>query len=187
MTNAVTLPQPDRGPAGVPAAVEFHYTQTESFPALLAELGASLLANKLLVVRRSGADSRRLCAPSSGRWVWPRPRGRLAIRTRNQMWLLRDAPDLAPRVEPVGMHDSCYLPRSCHVTGDIGVHEMAWAGEELWIVSTRFSCLCTLAPDSSFVPRGQPPFVTAPGAEDRCHLNGLCPTGAWAVCRPGPP
>src|SRR5262249_32790478 len=59
------------------------------------------------------------------------------------------------------------------VTGDIGVHEMAWAGEELWIVSTRFSSLCTLHPDYSFVPRWRPRFVTALAAEDRCHLNGL--------------
>src|SRR4051794_25564671 len=39
-----------------PAPVEFHFTQTESFPALLEQLGASLLvttyqANKLLVLR----------------------------------------------------------------------------------------------------------------------------------------
>src|SRR5262249_14935581 len=67
-------------------------------------------------------------------------------------------------------------------------HEMAWAcsplspggrgvggeGEgELWAVNTRFSCLCTFHPDYSFVPRWQPPFITALAAEDRCHLNGL--------------
>src|SRR5437660_1389129 len=98
---------------------------------------------------------------------------RLAVGTRNEVWLLRDAPDIAPRVEPAGRHDACYLPRSCHVTGDIGVHEIAWAGEELWIVNTRFSCLCTLDPDYSFVPRWQPPFITALAAEDRCHLNGM--------------
>ena len=45
---------PPDGP--VPAAVEFHYTQSESFVALLKQLGLSLLvttyqANKLLVVR----------------------------------------------------------------------------------------------------------------------------------------
>ena len=71
------------------------------------------------------------------------------------------------------MHDACYLPRSAHVTGDIGVHEIAWAGDELWIVSTRFSCLATLDDDYSFVPRWRPPFITALAAEDRCHLNGL--------------
>ena len=65
------------------------------------------------------------------------------------------------------------MPRSYHVTGDIGVHEIAWSGEELWVVNTRFSCLCTMSPDYSFVPRWRPPFVTELTAEDRCHLNGL--------------
>lgn len=41
------------------------------------------------------------------------------------------------------------------------------------MVSTRFSCLATLSPDYSFVPRWRPPFITALAAEDRCHLNGL--------------
>src|SRR5262249_38706315 len=115
--------------------------------------------------------------------------GRLALGTHNAIWLLRNAPDIAPRVEPAGRHDACFLPRSCHVTGDIAVHELAWippsplapggrgvGGEgeaELWAVNTRFSCLCTIHPDYSFVPRWRPPFITALAAEDRCHLNGL--------------
>jgi uncharacterized protein (TIGR03032 family) len=44
----------------------------------------------------------------------------------------------------------------------------------VWVVNTRFSCLCTLDADHSFVPRWAPPFVTALAAEDRCHLNGFC-------------
>jgi uncharacterized protein (TIGR03032 family) len=47
-------------------------------------------------------------------------------------------------------------------------------------VSTRFSCLCTLHPDYSFVPRWQPPFITTLAAEDRCHLNGLALVGGHA-------
>jgi uncharacterized protein (TIGR03032 family) len=99
--------------------------------------------------------------------------GRLAIGTRGQVWFWHNAPDLAPQFDPPGSHDACFVPRSSHVTGDIRVHEMAWAGDELWVVNTRFSCLCTLHRNSSFVPRWFPPFVTALAAEDRCHLNGL--------------
>jgi uncharacterized protein (TIGR03032 family) len=51
---------------------------------------------------------------------------------------------------------------------------MAYAGRDLWIVNTRFSCLCTLDSEFSFVPRWRPPFITALAADDRCHLNGLC-------------
>src|SRR3954469_23677727 len=164
--------------SALPAAVEFHYIQTDSFVALLQQLGASLLvttyqANKLLVARATRTGLSMLVR------TFERPMGlavdarRLAIGTRSQVWFLRNAPDIAPHVEPAGQHDACFLPRSCHVTGDIGVHELAWAGEELWVVNTRFSCLCTLHPDYSFVPRWRPPFITALAAEDRCHLNGL--------------
>jgi uncharacterized protein (TIGR03032 family) len=99
---------------------------------------------------------------------------RVALGCRNQVWEFRNAPAIAPLVEPAGRHDACFVPRTSHVTGDICVHELAWAREELWAVNTRFSCLCTLDPDYSFVPRWRPPFVSALAAEDRCHLNGLC-------------
>jgi uncharacterized protein (TIGR03032 family) len=182
MSALVVAPANEPGPAtpeaAAPSAVPFHYTQTESFVALLQQLGASLLvstyqANKLLVARAAGNGLSMLVR------TFERPMGlavdaqRLMIGTHNQIWLLRNAPDIAPRVAPVGQHDACYLPRSCHVTGDIGVHELAWADDELWVVNTRFSCLCTLHPDFSFVPRWRPPFVSALAAEDRCHLNGL--------------
>jgi uncharacterized protein (TIGR03032 family) len=88
--------------------------------------------------------------------------GRLALGTRKEVWFFRNAPDLAPRVEPAGRHDACFLPRSAHVTGDIAVHELAWAGEELWAVNTRFSCLCTPHPDYSFVPRWRPSIHNDP-------------------------
>src|SRR6476659_9245281 len=130
---------PGTSPAA-PAAVEFRYTQTDSFVALLQQLGASLLvstyqANKLLVARAAGGGLSMLVR------TFDRPMGlavhhqRLTIGTRNQVWFLRNAPDIASRVEPAGQHDACFLPRSCHVTGDIGIHEMTWAGEELWVVN----------------------------------------------------
>ena len=165
-------------PHAPPPPVAFHYTQTDSFVALLEQLGASLLvstyqANKLLAVRASGNGLSTLVR------TFDKPMGlavdgpRLALGTRKEVWFLRNAPDIAPQVEPVGLHDACFLPRASHITGDIGIHEIAWVDDELWIVSTRFSCLCTLSPDYSFVPRWQPPFITKIVAEDRCHLNGL--------------
>lgn len=165
-------------PAAPPASVEFRYSQTDAFPAVLRELGASLAittyqANKLLVARATGAGLSMLVR------TFNRPMGlamhgdRLALGTRDQVWQFRNAADIAPHVEPAGTHDACFVPRTSHVTGDIGVHELAWATDELWAVNTRFSCLCTLDPDYSFVPRWRPPFVTAFAAEDRCHLNGL--------------
>lgn len=193
--------------AAAPASVAFHYAQTESFVALLAELGAALVvstyqANKLLVVRVQGAGLSMLVRTFERPMGLAVDRQGLTVGTRKEVWFLRNAPDIAPRVAPLGQHDACYLPRSSFVTGDIGIHEVAWAenkrsefrsqrtdadsaaltsdlcrltsgSQELWIVSTRFSCLCTLHPDYSFVPCWRPSFITALAAEDRCHLNGL--------------
>jgi uncharacterized protein (TIGR03032 family) len=181
---------PSVSPPAAPNAVAFHYTQSDSFVGLLQELSASLFittyqANKLLVARASGGGLSTLVR------TFDRPMGlavdgsRLALGTRKEVWSLRNAPDIAPQIVPAGAHDACFLPRSSHITGDIGIHEIAWAKpagcdsgtesqeRELWIVSTRFSCLCTLDSDYSFVPRWRPPFVTDLAAEDRCHLNGL--------------
>jgi uncharacterized protein (TIGR03032 family) len=164
--------------APVPAAAEFHYTQTDSFVALLGQLGASLLvstyqANKMLVVRAAGAGLSTLVRSFERPMGLAALGGCLAMGTQDRVWFLRNAPDIAPRVEPVGQHDACFLPRSCHVTGDIGVHELAWVSEKLWVVNTRFSCLCTLHSDYSFIPRWRPPFISALAAEDRWHLSGL--------------
>jgi uncharacterized protein (TIGR03032 family) len=108
---------------------------------------------------------------------------RLAIGTSTQVWEYRDNPDVARRLGPASTHDACFLPRCSHFTGNVQVHEMAYgAGDvgrfakpshELWFVNTRFSCLATLDPESSFVPRWRPPFVTELEPSDRCHLNGL--------------
>src|SRR3954467_8697895 len=95
----------DAPAVAAPTAVEFHYTQTESFVALLQQLGASLLvstyqANKLLVVRADGGGLSTLVRTFDrpmGLAVGP---GRLALGTRSQIWFFRDAPDIAPRVEP---------------------------------------------------------------------------------------
>ena len=102
------------------------------------------------------------------------PAPRLTIGGRKSVTYLRNMPAVARKLEPVGKYDSCYLPREIHITGDIDVHEMAYdAHNELWIVNTRFSCLCTLDHEHSFTPRWRPHFVSSYDAEDRCHLNGL--------------
>jgi uncharacterized protein (TIGR03032 family) len=158
---------------------EVRYEYSRNLAPLLAHLGASLVvstyqAGKLVVV---GVDQQGALALSFHNFeramgVAVRP-DRLAVGTQSQVWFLRSAPDLAPRLAPAGRHDACFLARSSHMTGDIHVHELTWAGEELWIVNTLFSCLCTLDERHSFVPRWRPPFITALAAEDRCHLNGM--------------
>jgi uncharacterized protein (TIGR03032 family) len=169
-------PPPER--TGAPATREIRHEYTRTFPALLNQLGASLLvstyqAGKVVAVGVAHGEltlSYHNFERAMGMAVKP---GCVAVGARAQVWFLRPAPDLATRVEPVGRHDACFLTRSSHFTGEIQAHDLAWSGDELWLVNTAFGCLCTLEDQHSFVPRWRPPFLTALAAEDRCHLNGL--------------
>jgi uncharacterized protein (TIGR03032 family) len=51
---------------------------------------------------------------------------------------------------------------------------MAYVGNDVLFVNTRFSCLATHDPDHSFAPVWRPKFITQLTPDDRCHLNGLC-------------
>jgi uncharacterized protein (TIGR03032 family) len=165
-------------PEPAPVTSEFRSVHTSSFPQLLAELRVSLLVStyqsgRLVMLR---ADGEKL---NTHFRFFPSPMGlafdgdRLAIGTLSEVWDYRNVPSAAAQLHPA-KHDACFLPRNMHVTGDIRVHELAFAGDgELWLVNTRFSALCTLDRDHSFIPRWRPPFITRLAAEDRCHLNGL--------------
>jgi uncharacterized protein (TIGR03032 family) len=154
------------------------YEFSNNLPRILDHLHATLLvttyqAGKLVVVgSASGKLDIRLYNFERAMGIAARP-DRLAVGATNLVWLLRNAPEIAPQVAPAGQFTSCFLTRSCYFTGDIQVHEMAWSGDELWVVNTLFSCLATLDDRHSFVPRWRPRFISQLAAEDRCHLNGL--------------
>ena len=163
-----------------PATLEpLRSIHTTNFPELLNQLGISLAvstyqAGKVVLVRADGATLNthfRILQKPMGLAV--DGTGRMAIGTSSYIWEFRNVPAAAPKLDPAGKHDACFLPRNIHVTGDIDIHEMAWGNEGLWFVNTRFSCLCTQDLDHSFVPRWRPPFVSAYAPDDRCHLNGL--------------
>jgi uncharacterized protein (TIGR03032 family) len=100
-------------------------------------------------------------------------RDAIAFCGRTDVWLARNAPDIAAKLEPRGRYDACYLTRAGYFTGDLQGHEAAWVHGEVWLVNTAFSCLCSPHPLYNFVPRWRPPFITELAPEDRCHLNGL--------------
>jgi uncharacterized protein (TIGR03032 family) len=159
----------------------FTSSHTSNFPGLLRELGISLLvstyqAGKVIVVRADGdvinTHFRHFHSPMG--IAYDATVGRLAIGARGEVWEFRNQPDVAPKLDPPGSHDAAFLPRDCHFTGDIRIHEIGWIDGEIWAVNTRFSCLCTFDREHSFNPRWQPDFITALAPEDRCHLNGMC-------------
>src|SRR4051812_24484514 len=78
--------------APVPAAVESHYAQSESFVALLRQLSASLLvstyqANKLLVLRAAGAGLSTLVRTFERPMGLAVAGGRLAMGTQDRLWI----------------------------------------------------------------------------------------------------
>ncbi len=183
-------PTPDRpasppksNPSPEPAAQssserEVRYTHSSNFVDILRQQQVSLLvstyqAGKLVAL---GAADKGLslsfqnfdCAMGlalSG--------DRLAVGTTSQIWLLRRSAEPVPGMGEPGSYDCSFLTRSSWFTSSIQAHEMVWCGDELWVVNTLFSCLCTPDANHSFMPKRRPPFVTALAAEDRCHLNGL--------------
>lgn len=167
---------------------------TSSFTSLLEQFGISIAvttyqAGKLVLLRAvDGAVNTHFRGFNKPMGL-ALDGGRMAIGTAAEIWEFHNAPaatralDIAGEdgaegvvpSEPRVSADACFLPRGSHTTGDIQIHEMAWADDELWFVNTRFSCLCTRELKYSFVPRWRPPFVTEISPEDRCHLNGMCP------------
>ena len=157
----------------------FRSANSPGFAALLEGLGVTLLvttyqAGKLMAVRGSeGRVSTLLRGFERPMGLAVKPPWQLALGARNQVWFFRNAPDIAPQLQPIGKHDACFIPRVSYVTGDIRCHEMAWVEDELWIVNTFFSCLCSVDAKHSFTPRWHPPFLSGPAPGDHCHLNGL--------------
>lgn len=92
---------------------------------------------------------------------------KMAVALRDSVVVLGDSP------APPGFFEHLYRPSATHATGDIRAHEVAFGRDGLWIVNTRFSCLCQPSDQQPFEPRWRPKFVSALVPEDRCHLSGL--------------
>jgi uncharacterized protein (TIGR03032 family) len=161
------------------ATINLRSVHTSNLPELFEQLQISLMlstyqADKAIVVRNDNGTL------NTHFRTFAKPMGiiadqnKLTIGGANTVWEYRNVPAVAKKLEPAGKHDACYLPRRIHVTGDIDIHELARdINDELWVVNTRFCCLCTLDAEHSFYPRWRPPFVSALAPEDCCHLNGL--------------
>ncbi|MGO9598647.1 MAG: TIGR03032 family protein [Isosphaeraceae bacterium] len=161
-----------------PARRDFRCAYSQNLGAILNQLRATLLISSYhvgeLVVVGASSQGLELSFHHFERAMGIAVRrDRIAVGTQTAVWFLPRVDEISERLEPKGRYDACFLARSARFTGEILSHELAWSGEELWVVNTRFSCLCTFDDRHSFVPRWRPKFITALAAEDRCHLNGL--------------
>lgn len=160
-------------------AQAFSSQHTSTFPEFLSKAGISLLvstyqAGKLILLRhQDGILNTHFVGMEKPMGIALQD-AHLAIGSAFQLTHYYNMTQVAPKVEPVNSHDACYLPRETHITGNIDIHEMAFTDAgELWLVNTKMSCLCTLSPEHSVIPRWRPPFISAYDLSDRCHLNGL--------------
>lgn len=153
---------------------------TQNFPKILEHFGISIAvttyqAGKVILLRNEDG----LLNTHFSSFLRPMgmcaDRQHLYLGDRYRIIKFKNMPALSARLDPPNKVDSCFIPRNIHITGDIDIHEMALDKDDaLWFLNTKFSSLCTLDDESSFVPVWRPPFVTSLADEDRCHLNGLC-------------
>jgi hypothetical protein len=149
---------------------------TRGFVDLLKSLNVSLMLSSrqdsAVLSLSAGASACEL-----SRVAMPAPMGlarrgdRLAVGTS---MALRIFQDLTP-ADPQAAH---YLPVASHLIGAVSVHDVDWDDSgQLWFANTQFSALCTTGGDGHFRMQWRPPFVTAPGPVDACHLNGMALDG----------
>ena len=160
-------------------AEAFSSQHTQTFPEFLTQTGISLVvstyqAGKLILLRAQDGVLNTHFVDMAKPMGIALQEPHLAVGTGYQLNHYFNMADAAPKVEPHGTHNTCYLPRETHITGDIDIHEMGFTDEgELWLVNTKMSCLCTLSQEYSIVPQWHPPFISGYDLTDRCHLNGL--------------
>lgn len=165
---------------GASQPVRIECAASPEFEAWLAQSGGSLAvttyqAGKVAMI---GFDGRQVTLLMR---EFDKPLGlavsgrRLALATRHEVTIFADAPLLAHEYaegQP-GRYDALYLPRVSYHTGDVHAHDVAFEGDDLVIVNTRFSCLARVSLDFNFRPVWKPTFVSDLVPEDRCHLNGV--------------
>lgn len=172
------MTSPDPTAATLPPSVAVRYEHSLSLPALLERLNLSVLLSTYQAGRVVSLGSHRgqlqvgFSRFDQAMGLARTPTG-LVVGSRDAIWSLPASREIAPRIKPEGQHDIAFLARSCHHSGPLMGHDLAWCGERLWLVNTLFNGLVTIEGSWSFVPQWQPPFIGGWAAGDRCHLNGL--------------
>ena len=167
-TNAPNDPQ-----AGVT------YSCSRGLPRFLASINASLAfssyqSGKLYLVgstTRGGLHvHERFFQKAMGIATAP---GKLVLASLFQ--IIRFENDLKPGEFINDVHDACFVPRLCHVTGVLDAHDVGITADGgVVFVNTRFNCLAKRFSRPQFHGRVEASLhLEASSSEDRCHLNGL--------------
>jgi len=159
-------------------AVPVNYEYSVNLPELLARLDLSIListyqAGRVASIGAYQGQLRVSFAHFDQAMGLTRTATGIAVGARQTIWHLPANKDIAPRIKPEGEQDMAFLARSCHQTGPVMGHDLAFGQGRLWVVNTLFNCLAVVEGNWSFIPQWKPPFISEIAPGDRCHLNGL--------------
>jgi hypothetical protein len=149
-------------------SVDVRYEHSQGLPELLEQLELSVLLSTYQAGRVVSVGSHRgelrlgfshfdqamgLCRTASG----------IAVGTRDGIWSLPANREIAAHIKPEGEHDIAFLARSCHHSGPLMGHGLAWGCERL-------------RDSMSHMPRTEVLLESGP-RNLRCWLEA----GLWAV------
>lgn len=170
---------PGNAAASRPSATPIQATATGSFDAVLSDLGvalaiASYQSSSVILASTDTAGLSVLPRAFDKPMALAATQGRLAIATRNELVILAASQTLAPDYPRArNIYQQIWLPRTVRFTGEIDMHDIAFAGDTVLGAATRFSCLARLDDTASFSPLWRPSFISDLVPDDRCHLNGM--------------
>ncbi|MEB3276441.1 MAG: TIGR03032 family protein [Cyanobacteriota bacterium] len=170
-------PAPNPPPSGL-QPVPVRYEFSANLPELIDQLELAMVlttyqAGRLVTVGSAGGELQVGFSHFPQAMGLARTPTGLAVASRDAVWRLPANREIAASIEPEAGHDIAFLARSCHRTGPVLAHELAWCGGELLLVNTLFNCVVGLEEPWSFTPRWRPAFISAIAPGDRCHLNGV--------------
>lgn len=176
--QAVPATTPLAGKSGVADTIPFRCKPDQGFLQWLVDSGGSLAistyqAGMLVLLGWNGQQMSVLLRRYEKVMGLDVADNRLLLATRYGLSIFANAAALAPHYREKNHYDGLYLPRVSWHLPDLGVHDVALAGSETWMVVTRMSCLANPSDEHTFQPRWQPKFISDLVPEDRCHLNGL--------------
>ena len=184
---------PDEGEAGEPAPVDLNSpnesplrsVNSSNLTEILRQLASSLMittyqAGKLVAIRRDGDGVNTHFRQFDSPMGLDLRGGRLAIGTRSQVFEFHNIPTCWRRCNRRGKHDACFVPRRIPLHRGRGIHDIAWVGDELWFVNTRFSCLATLDDGTASSPAGG--RASSPRSPPRTAATSTA--SAWSTTGP---
>lgn len=99
---------------------------------------------------------------------------KIAIATARELMIFANVGSIAARYpDKPDYYDAVFVPRQTFYTAYCDLHDMAFDGQLVLAVNTRYSCICVIDGFFNFTPIWRPPFLSGLTGDDRCHLNGM--------------